>query len=266
MRTSTGLPSSRAIAGVAEQQMRRWALDMQMRQQQATNQSAPSVPQMIHPYLAISRECGVDARDLVKQISAACGWKLMDRELLDHLSEHDHLSRLALDFVDERTVSWFHEMFGKWLDVQLIGQAEYVSRLGRLVLLAAQHESLIFVGRGVQFMLPRECGFAIRIIAPLKQRIERVCRLQRCTAGDAEAFIKKTDEGRENFIKRYFHHNVADARLYDLVINLQQIPRTEAAQMISEQVKLHAARVNVAHSGEQSAARQFHKLEREKRK
>ena len=104
------------------------------------------MPQLIQPYLTISRETGIDAGELAHAIATKCGWKVFDRELLDYLAEHDHLSRLALDFVDERTRSWFHEIFGKWLDQQLISQAEYVSRLGRIVLLAAQHESTVFVG------------------------------------------------------------------------------------------------------------------------
>jgi cytidylate kinase len=242
--------------------MRRWALDIQTRQQLAEEQPALSVPQMIQPYIAISRECGIDAHEFAGQISAHCGWNVLDRELIDHLAEHDHLSRLALEFVDERTVSWFHELFGKWLERQLISQAEYVSKLGRLVLLAAQHESLIFVGRGVQFMLPRECGLVVRLIAPLKQRVECIRRIQNCSEREAKAFITKTDEGRANFVQRYFHHNVTDPKLYDLVINLQQIPRSEAVQIIASQAKLQAERAQDTGSTAQSAARQFRKQER----
>jgi len=262
MRTSTSLPTSRAVAGLAEQQMRRWALDIQTRQRLAEDHPPLSVPEMIRPYVAISRECGVNAHELAEQISGKCGWKVLDRELIDHLAEHDHLSRLALEFVDERTVSWFHELFGKWLEKQLISQAEYVSKLGRLVLLAAHHESLVFVGRGVQFMLPRECGLAVRLIAPMKQRVEHIWRTQRCSKQDAKAFIVKTDEGRANFVKRYFHHDISDPQLYDMVINLQQVPRGEAVELIASQAKLQAARVLDAASRAQSAARQFCKLER----
>src|SRR6185436_21011430 len=113
--------------------------------------------------ITISRESGVDAASLAHAIAEKCGWKVLDRELLDYMAEHEHFSRLALEFVDERTVSWFHEVFGKWLDKGLVSQAEYVSRMGKLVLLAAQHESTIFVGRGIQFMLPRQLGLRVRI-------------------------------------------------------------------------------------------------------
>ena len=140
MRTVTGTSSGRPMSDIAERQMRRWALDLQTRQRLAQEFAEAGVPELIHPYIAISRESGVDANELGKALAVECGFHMLDRELIDHLAEHDHLSHLALEFVDERTVSWFHEMFGKWLECQLVSQAEYVRRLGRIALLAAQHE------------------------------------------------------------------------------------------------------------------------------
>src|SRR5690349_15599637 len=133
---------SHAMSKAAERQMRNWALDMQT-QQRVASEREHEVKDFIHPYVAISREAGVDATSLSRSIAEKCGWKLLDRELLDYIAEHDHLSRFAIEFVDERDVSWFHEMFGRWLEKQLVSQAEYVSRLGKVLLLVAQHESTI---------------------------------------------------------------------------------------------------------------------------
>jgi cytidylate kinase len=226
--------------------MRHWAIDIQTQEQRAREREKLEVPELIHPYIAISQEAGVDASELATKISEQCGWKVLDRELLDYLADHDHLSRLALEFVDERTVSWFHEMFGSWLEKQLVSQAEYVSRLGRLVLLAAQHESSIFIGRGVQFMLPRELGIAVRVIAPLKQRVERLMQMNSCSEREARRRANELDENRANFVERYFQHNVADPQLYDLVINLGFVPREEAAAMIATEAMRHAERVESA--------------------
>ncbi len=207
------------------------------------------MPELIHPYIAISREAGVDAAELAGAIAARCSWKVFDRELLDYLAEHDHLSRLALEFVDERTVSWFHEMFGKWLEQQLVSQAEYVSRLGRLVLLAAQHESSIFVGRGVQFMLPRNRGIAVRLVAPLKQRTECLMKRNESNDRDAKRLVAEIDDNRANFVQRYFHRDINDPHLYDLVVNLGYVPREDAADLIANEAKRHAERLQADVSG-----------------
>lgn len=181
--------------------------------------------------------------EIAQEVAIKLGWKILDRRLLDYLAEHEHFSRLALDFVDERAVSWFHEMFGKWLDKQLVSQAEYVSRLGKFALLAAQHESTVFVGRAVQFMLPRERGLAVRIIAPAKQRIDRIAAKRQCSEREAKEFIESTDRGREQFVRRYFHHDITDPRLFDLVINLAHIPRDEVVEVIASAAKRHESRV-----------------------
>jgi cytidylate kinase len=148
------------------------------------------------------------------------------------MAEHYHWSNVALDYVDEKTASWFHDTFGKILDDRIVTQVEYVSRLGKIVVLAAQHESHVFVGRGVQFILPRDRGLTVRIIAPKKQRIQRVMERRNCSQHDAERFVDETDRGRAAFVQRYFHHDVADSRLYDLVINLEHTSRDAALDLI----------------------------------
>jgi cytidylate kinase len=205
--------------------MRTWALQLESQQRLQEEAAKASLKQMIHPYVAISREAGVDAGEIAQAVAAQSGWKVFDRELLDYMVEHYHWSRVALDHVDEHTVSWFHETFGKWLDQQLVSQAEFVHRLGKIVLLAAQHESMLFVGRGAQFILPREIGSAVRLIAPKKQRVQRVMERRHCSRHDAEKFVDESDKGRADFVHRYFHHDVTDPHLYDLVINLHQFPR-----------------------------------------
>ena len=235
MRTTT-LPKSRELSEAAEQQMRMWALRMESQRQLEKQRAAPK--ELIHPYVAISRESGVDAGEIAKVIAAKLGWKVLDRELLDYMAENYHWSRIALEYVDERTASWFHEVFGKWLDQQLVSQAEYVSRLGRIVLMAAQHESTVFVGRGAQFILPRDLGLSVRLINLKQQRIKRIIERLEMSPSAAEQFIDEIDKGRSDFVWRYFHRDVADPHLYDLVINLEHMSRDAATDLILSDYQL----------------------------
>jgi cytidylate kinase len=152
-----------------------------------------------------------------------------------------------MEIVDEKTASWFHEIFGKWLNERLVSQAEFVHRLGKVVLLAAQHESTVFVGRGAQFILPRESGVAVRLIAPRKQRLARIMEIRGCTRHEAERFIDEMDKGRADFVKRYFHHDVADPHLYDLVINLEHTSREGAVDLILTDYRLCIERKGKSH-------------------
>lgn len=226
-----------ALSQVAERQMRTWALYLQTEERKAEQKASSSVAQLIKPYLVISRETGAEGSELAHRVAQHCAWRAFDNELLDYMAEHEHMSRFALECVDEKSASLFHETFGKWLDGQLVTQAEYVSRLGKIVLLAAQHESTVFVGRGAHFILPREAGMSVRVIAPKKQRVERIMQLRQCTQREAEDYVDDTDKGRADYIERYFQHDVADPHLYDLVINLRRTTLDEAAALIVDQLK-----------------------------
>lgn len=222
----------RGLSQVAERQMRSWAHQLHLQQRQSQQGPPRAVSKLIHPYVAISRETGANGGALAQRVASLLEWKVLDRELLDYMAERYNLSRISLEFVDETVASWFHEMFGKWLDERLVSQAEYVHRLGRLALLAAQSESRVFVGRGVQFMLPSESGLAVRIIAPRQQRVERIMQLRSCDRHEAEKYVDDTDRGREQFVQRYFHHDTTDPHLYALVINLAFLSLDDAADLI----------------------------------
>jgi cytidylate kinase len=228
------LPRNRDLSEVAERQMRAWSFGLESRQRLEEQKLAAPVPPLIYPYVAISREAGVDAPEIAELIAKKLGWKVLGQDLLEYMAEKYHWSRIALDYVDERTASWFHETFGKWLDQQLVSQAEYVSRLGNIILMAAQHESHVYVGRGAQFLLPRDSGVSVRIIAPKKQRIRRIMDRRQCTQHDAEEFVDDIDKGRADFVRRYFQRDVADPHLYDLVVNLEHTSREVAVDLITD--------------------------------
>ena len=218
--------------------MRAWAMQMETQRRLAEQTGKVSPKQLIHPCVSISRESGVDAASIANLVAAENNWKVLDRGILDQMAERFNWSRASLEDVDERTASRFQEVFGKWFDAQSVSQIEFVHRLGQIVLMAAQHEITVFVGRGARLILPRDLDLAVRIIAPKKMRIQRIAELRRCNREEAEKFIDYTEEGRASFVKRYFHVDVADPKLYDLVINLEFTSADAAAKLILSHYKL----------------------------
>ena len=224
MRTSL-IPPGRELSRRAERQMRTWALSLQMPERPTLGPAA--LHRLIHPYVAISREAGIDAEAVAHELSARLSWQVLDREVLNFLAEDKNWSRYALECVDERPASWFTETLGKWLDRTLVTQAEYVTALAHVFVLAAQHQSTIIVGRGAQFILPRESGLAIRLVASRAIRASNIMSELSCDKRTALRFIAKQDVQRGKFIESHYHHDVADPALYDLVVNLDHLS-TEA--------------------------------------
>lgn len=222
-----------AIAEAAERQMQRLLLGRSI-DERLEHERAEELAEKLGPYIAISREAGAGGGDIGRLVGEKLGWEVLDKEILDLMAERFRLPRDVLELVDERTANWVHEAFANWLEKQGVTQIEFVDHLGKILLLAARKGKVIFVGRGAQFFLPRDKGLAVRIMAPEDYRVERAMRRLSLTHDAAKRWVDETDQGRRDLIRRYFHHDVADPKLYDLVINVAKIGPAGAVNLIVE--------------------------------
>ncbi len=89
------------------------------------------------------------------------------------------------------------------------------------------------MGRGAQYLLPREQTIAVRLVAPESYRLERVQQRQGfATRGEARRWVRSTDAGRRDFVHRHFHHDITDPHGQDLVINVERVGTVGAAGQI----------------------------------
>ena len=71
-----------------------------------------------------------------------------------------------------------------------------------------------------------------RIIAPMEFRIARLQDRQKCNRKEAIAYIEKMDQERRKWTRFLYGVDWADASLYDLVLNLEQMNLEEACDVI----------------------------------
>ena len=179
--------------------------------------------QQLGPCLFVSRETGAGGGEIARRVAECLGWHLLDKEILDQLSSQYGTSRAMLDVVDEKKVDWLADILNGWIEGNGFSQLAYVHRLHRLFVAAAKQRSLVIVGRGARFMLPRGSGFSVRIIAPLHERINRIVARRGVSPQEARAYIERMDKQRGDFLERYFHHDVTNPHVHDLVINTEQL-------------------------------------------
>jgi cytidylate kinase len=222
----------KAIAPIAERQMQAWALRLRAEERPAPERFLTRLAGEVRPYIAISREAGAGGEEIGRLAAERLGCECFDNQLLAHMAKRYGLPEGALRLVDETTSGWLYETFRLWLDRQAITQEEYVMHLGQLLLLAARQGTAVFVGRGAQFLLPRDRGLAVRIIAPLERRITRTMQRRDLDRDAAAVHVRDTDVGRMSLIRHHFHQNVADPGLYDLLVNLEYLDTATAADVI----------------------------------
>lgn len=227
----------KSVARSAEHLMRQWALAQEVHQRVEDDRKEIRLADEIHPYVALSRQAGASGSEIARRVGQELGWEVIDRELLAELSTRYNSPRELLESVDETKSNWLLEVFGNWIDERLVTQTEYVVHAAHTLLLAARQASHVFVGRGAPFVLPREKGLSIEIIAPLKQRIERIMEKRDLDRAAAEKHVKEVDKGRHDFVKTYFHHDVSDPGLYDLVLNMEHMATDDAVELISSECR-----------------------------
>ena len=222
------------IVAAAERRMHAWVMTEAAAAQSVGERriDQPHRPRL-GQYITISREAGAGGSEIAELVGRKLGWEVLDKNLLDRVADRFRLPRPMLELVDETTANWAYDILGAWMDRKIIPHEKYVVHLSQVVLAAARRGNVVFVGRGAQFMLPRDQGMAVRLIAPEKYRLERLVSQTGMSEAAARQFITETDRGRRDFVERFFHRDIAGPHLYDLVINVEHLGSAGAAECIA---------------------------------
>lgn len=220
------------IVAAAERQMQAWAMNTSRDDRTARLKKFQQLAGQLHPFLAISREAGSGGHTIAEMVGRRLGWEVLGKELLDRIASRFRSNRMMLDLVDETPSNWVYDVLGTWMDSSIVPHDTYVVQLSRVALAAAKNGPAIFVGRGVQFLLPREKGFSVRLVASVQFRQENLMRLKGMTSAEAQRYMNEVDRGRREFSRRFFHHDITDPHLYDLVINTERNGMEGTADLI----------------------------------
>jgi cytidylate kinase len=220
------------ILAAAERQMHAWALRKELRDRAIRHEAEAPPTQRTLTFITISREAGAGASEIGRRVGEHLGWEVFDKNLLDRIADRFHLSRSMLDLVDETRGSWVYDVLGSWMDHKLVPHDKYVAYLGRVVLTAAHGGHAIFIGRGAQFLLPRREVLAVRAVASPEYRLRQIIEQTGMAESDARRHMLEVDVGRREFVKQFFHHDIDDPHLYDLVIDVERTGKTGAVDEI----------------------------------
>lgn len=226
------------IIAAAERQMQAWAMNEEIADRVVSRKFHQAHVGQKKCFVTISREAGAGGSALAEILGQRLGWKVFDKNLLDQVSERFKVDRTMLDLVDETRSNWVYDVLGTWMDNKVVPHETYVAQLSRIILAVAQQSNFIFVGRGARFLLPREKVLAVRLVAPEGFRLRRIMEHNKLSEANARRYIHDIDKGRREFVQRFFHHDITDPHLYDLVINTERLGIEGAAEEIITAIQL----------------------------
>jgi cytidylate kinase len=220
------------MMATAERQMQAWARMQEIAERKARAGCAEAISRRAKEHITISREAGAGGSEIAELVGQKLGWEVLDKALIDRVANRYRLSRPVLEAVDETSASFAYDTLWSWLDPQVVSHEKYLTRLSRVLSAAAQRNHLIVVGRGGQFILPRQQVLAVRLVASEKYRVNRLMKANQLDAARARRLMEDLERGRRAFVQHFFHHDITDPHLYDLVINVDSFGPECTAELI----------------------------------
>lgn len=211
---------------MVERQMRNW----ERARSQRLHVPASRRPE-VADFIVISREVGAGASEVASFLAGRLNWPKFDKEILRAMTGDDTTRHRVYESMDERDLEWWEEALRPILEPDFV-RNDYFRRLVKTTLSLARQGSAVFLGRGIDFMLPPELGFRVRIVAPLAMRVERFATRHGMSIEKARKIVPRIDRERAEFVENHFHARVDDATRCDMTLKTEHFSPVQAADAI----------------------------------
>jgi hypothetical protein len=185
------------------------------------------------PFITISRQMGAGgyavARALLEK-TRACrpqtifgGWALFNERLAEMVADNPSLKVSLRGLAEEEFASGIQDMVSSWI-AGLSPQSVVVSHLFKVIRSLAAGGKVIIVGRaGACLTRHLPGGLHLRLVSSLPTRVRRVMALRGLSEKAARQAVAARDRARAALVKNYFHREIDDPLLYDLVWNTETV-------------------------------------------
>ncbi len=213
------------------------------------SQSAPTkrvvTPVGLRRAVTISRQAGCGAVHIAEKLAAHlqqnapppnAPWTIFDRNLMDQvLADHNLPAYLAKTLPEDR-MSALEDMIA-----ELVGARPAVQKLvlqtAETVLKFADLGGVVIIGRGGNIITSKLSHVLhVRLVAPLDDRIERICRDDKKSPAEARKFCIEEEQSRARYLKTYFNADINDPLGYHLTINTSLVGYENTAKLIGDAV------------------------------
>jgi cytidylate kinase len=198
---------------------------------------------LLRPAVTISRETGAGAVTIGRRLAEVLEkrktpdmepWACYDKNLAEKVAEDHKLPAHLAQYMPESQWGEIESFLREVMGVHPPAE-EMLQMTNRTMVKLAMLGNVILVGRGANIVTATlENAFHIRLVAPLKERIRRVEDYYKLSRDEAEAFIRRKDKERRDYVKSHFDENIDDPLLYHLVINTGLLSDEAVVQMVAD--------------------------------
>jgi cytidylate kinase len=184
------------------------------------------------PVITVSREAGAGGSDIARRLAKALDLDLIGGQIIQHVADSAKMSRKVIESLDEREVTFRETLLSSLFGENRPWPGEYLHHLTRVIGTIGIFGNVIIVGRGANFVLPKERIFRVRIIAPMELRVKYFMEDRGYTKAESEQYIVTRENNRKAFVRKYFSADIADPANYDIIINTEKTSMAAATEAI----------------------------------
>lgn len=184
--------------------------------------------------VCFSRQLGVGALEIADILSGIIDYRVVDREILEHMAKDANLTQKLIEFYDERYPGKMSELFSMLTSEKTFIKSDYARQLAKTVTALANTEPTIFVGRGTHLILPHNTTLSIRLICSREYRVNRLADMMNIGRSEAQRQLDIIDVEQHEFFKAVYGKKGTSPDEFDLVINRDHIKGAfQAAQIVA---------------------------------
>jgi cytidylate kinase len=199
--------------------------------------SGPVMPVARFRNICISREAGAGGGTIARTAGRRLGWKVYDHELVEAIAQRMEVAPDEVRAFDELAPSVVQDWILPLREEYYAPQEAYLDHLAKLVEAIGRAGDSIIVGRGANFLLPREETLTVRIIAPLKARAQRLAERMQVSVRTARRAARDLDRRRVQFDRTMHRADATDPHNFDIVLDSDSLGLEIAAELIVRAVQ-----------------------------
>jgi len=199
-----------SIVRFVKQQIRKWESDTAQEDRQ----------QKIRiPVITVSMEPGSGGSMVAQKVANRLGFDYFNRDIIEGIAKSAKIRTRVIETLEKERLSGIEDFIASLYKSQYLYPGIYMEHLLKVVNTIAGHGRAVIVGRGANFILPPAERFGVRVLAPLKLRIQNVARTYGVNDEEAKQRIIRRESRRRAFIRKSYNADISDPENYDLTIN-----------------------------------------------
>ncbi|RZB38506.1 MAG: hypothetical protein SRB2_00254 [Desulfobacteraceae bacterium Eth-SRB2] len=214
-------------AELADRYVRKW------NKEQKKMETEDIQPSKLLPIICLSRIIGVGAVEIADILAKKIGYRVVDRQILEHITNEIRLSNITTASFDRRYPEKISEYLSRLFNEKPFPDNEYNRHLFATMFAIAGLGPTIFIGWGTHLVLPRNRVMGVRLVCSKEYRTKRWATLLKVGEQEIQKKLEELNLKQSYFYKKVYNLEKVSSQEFDLIINCDYVKEPEwAAEII----------------------------------